>query len=210
MDHIFINDKVLSIEEIRKLPNTLKLWYKSICTICGNEFQTRCKNKTSTCSRCKNSIAAKKMYEDNPNLAAERLKKRTETNLKKYGVKNVYQAESIKEKIKQTNFRKYGVENYAKTNECKEKTKSTCLKKYGVEHSFQSENNKIKSKETSLKKYGVESPMQSENVKKKVEETKLKKYGDMHFVKIITDCTKYLNYVNSTYSPNYLNRFLRG
>ncbi|MCH5166889.1 MAG: hypothetical protein J1F35_03265 [Erysipelotrichales bacterium] len=70
--------------------------------------------------------------------------------LKKYGVENISQVESIKEQKKQTFLRhygtennfgrpevtktildKYGVDNIQKLSEIKEKVKQTCLKKYG-------------------------------------------------------------------------------
>ena len=45
------------------------------------------------------------------NKTEESLNKRRKTCLKKYGVKNVFQSEEIKERIKKTNLEKYGFED---------------------------------------------------------------------------------------------------
>ena len=123
-----------------------------------------------------------------------------ETNLKKYGVENPFQSESIKDKIKETNLKKYGVENYSQTQEFQKKFKQTCLEKYGVDNPNKSQEirNKTKqrylerygvdnpnksqtirnkTKQTCIGKYGVENPFQSESIKDKIKETNLKKYG---------------------------------
>jgi len=47
--------------------------------------------------------------------------KREKTCLKRYGVKNTYQSEEKKNKIKKTNFKKYGVENPLQNKEIKNK-----------------------------------------------------------------------------------------
>jgi hypothetical protein len=54
-------------------------------------------------------------------------------NEKLYGVKNPYQRDDVKEKIKQTTKERYGDENYRN----RDKIKQTWLEKYGVEHNMQ-------------------------------------------------------------------------
>ena len=165
----YYSDKVLTKEEIINAPNNL-LYYKAICENCGCVFETRLRNKGFICKRCKCSLSQKEMYKNNPNLAKERLDKRTRYNIEHYGVKNPFQRDDVKVKIKSHMLEVYGVDNISKTNECKEKIKRTCLKKYGVEYSFQSENNKTKAKKTFIEKYGVEHPMKNQEIANKVAE----------------------------------------
>lgn len=75
-------------------------------------------------------------------------KKREQTLLKKYGIKNISCSEDIKLLKKQKSLEKYGVENVAQSKEVKHKMQKTCLEKYGVLYSAQSENviNAIKNK----------------------------------------------------------------
>ena len=54
-----------------------------------------------------------------------------QSNLLKYGYKNVFQDSRIKNKIKQTNKQKYGVENPQQVKNIKLKTKETNILKYG-------------------------------------------------------------------------------
>ena len=76
------------------------------------------------------------------NILKEKVKN---TNLKRYGVENVFAAEQIKKQIKDNNILKYGVEHFNKTEigrkclsliskQTIEKRKITNLKKYGVEN----------------------------------------------------------------------------
>lgn len=113
--------------------------------------------------------------------------------LEKYGVKSTNQLDSKKEKVKQTNIKKYGVENIFQDTErmkkayqeklgvdnpwqsetVKEKTKRTKLERYGDENYRNDE----KIKHTCLEKYGVEHYWQSSQVKDKIKQTNLERYG---------------------------------
>lgn len=53
---------------------------------------------------------------------------------KKYGVVNVFQMESIKEKSKKTTIERYGVDRYSKTKEYVGKVRATKLERYGREN----------------------------------------------------------------------------
>ena len=55
-------------------------------------------------------------------------------NLKKFGVKNAYQREDVKNKIKQTNRERYGVDYSWQAEEVKEKSKQTKKERYGDEN----------------------------------------------------------------------------
>lgn len=97
--------------------------------------------------------------------------------IKKYGVANPFQLESVKEKIKKTNIERYGVDNPAKSQKVWDKIKATNLERYGTEMALASDYVKEKRKETVLEKYGVDNVGKCEVIKEKRKETCLKKYG---------------------------------
>lgn len=99
------------------------------------------------------------------------------TLIEKYGVINPGQIPEVREKVKSTCLEKYGVDNVAKVVEVKEKTKETNLKRYGVENPYQADVVKQKIKKVCKEKYGVEYATQSKEVKNKIKETNLEKYG---------------------------------
>ena len=103
--------------------------------------------------------------------------KTVRTNLEKYGVENVFQSKTIKEKIKKTNLEKYGFENASKNKDVIDKMIETNQQRYGVDHPMQLEETKMKSKKTCLLKYGVNNPMKSNIIKDKHRNTILNKYG---------------------------------
>lgn len=76
----------------------------------------------------------------------------------KYGVKNLFQSNEIKEKIKLSLIKKYGVDHPNKSIIIQNKTKRTKKEKYGNENY----NNMEKTTQTMVKRYGVRSPSQME------------------------------------------------
>lgn len=74
-------------------------------------------------------------------------------------------------KTKHTNLQQYGVENVFQSNSIKEKSKATCLEKYGTEFASQSPIFRDQVKQTNLEKYGTENPMQNEDIKQKAKYT---------------------------------------
>ena len=66
--------------------------------------------------------------------AIDKLNKRKNSCIIKYGTENPTQCEKIKEKIKNTCIKKYNSECPLKCNEIKKKLQKTCLKKYGVDN----------------------------------------------------------------------------
>lgn len=64
---------------------------------------------------------------------------RANTMKEKYGVENISQLQSMKDKKVQKSLEKYGVENVAQSKEVKDKMKETCLEKYGVVYASQAE-----------------------------------------------------------------------
>ena len=100
-----------------------------------------------------------------------------ESNSKKYGVENVSQLESIKEKKKETLLEHYGVENPLQSKEILEKVQNTCMKKYGVHCSFMNQEVRNTFKQNMMNKYGVDHPWKVVTIKEKVNNTILERYG---------------------------------
>lgn len=104
--------------------------------------------------------------------------KSSKTCMEKYGVKNVSQSDTVKEKVKETNNIRYGVDWCMQNKDIFEKSKKTCLKKYGVEFPLQNIHIKEKAQNTNLEKYGVVNVGQSKEFIEKAHITMIKKYGD--------------------------------
>ena len=105
------------------------------------------------------------------------INKQNNTNLKRYGFKNVMRSDIIKNKLKKTNLERYGVVTNLLHEDTINKSKKTNQKKYGVDHNSQSSEIKEKKKQTSVKKYGVDSYFKTNEFKKKTKETNLEKFG---------------------------------
>lgn len=103
--------------------------------------------------------------------------KSKENNIKKYGVENVFQLDSIKEKSKKTILTKYGVNNVSKSKIIQQQKIETNLEKYGVEWSMMSLEIQEKSKKTNLDRYGVDNISKLKEVKQQKVETCLKNNG---------------------------------
>lgn len=124
-------------------------------------------------------------------------KKEADVLLKKYGVNNAFQLNSVKERIEKENIERYGVPSYFQTEEFKEKRKSTMISKYGYEHFLQDEDCRKKyieickdrygedymelfyrkAQETFQKNTGYVNPAQSPEIKEKIRLTNLQRYG---------------------------------
>ena len=152
---------------------------------CGNRLRYRSptigynKYCSSKCA-CSDPEYVKKLSNANFKNSEKRLLKIKKTNLKKYGVENVFQNVDVKNKIKKTNLEKRGVEYATQSIEVQNKTKKTNLKKYGVENVYQCKEIKDKIKETNLEKYGVDSYSKTDQYKRQFEQTSLEKYGTKH------------------------------
>lgn len=97
--------------------------------------------------------------------------------MEKYGVKNPFEVEEIKNKIKNTMINRYGSSHPMRVDSIKEKVKETCLKKYGKTHHLKCEDILEKQKQTNIKKYNVDNISKLESVKLKVRQTNMGKYG---------------------------------
>ena len=145
-----------------------KIWNvfydRPACEICGSptEFISFNKGYKKYCSpECKKEYLGKKSREMWKNLDKEAIqKKKEETNLKKYGVKNPGINKKVQEKMKATCLKKYGAEYYFSTEESQEKIRRTNREKYGVDYALSNQEVIDKRKETLMKKYGVENSKQ--------------------------------------------------
>lgn len=150
---------------IEDLPNNSTHMVKCICDYCNIEFERK--------------LCRVNMSEVNDNISCDKCRfiKIEETNIIKYGVKNVYQTNKVKEKKKETFSDKYGVDHYSKTDEYKEKFKNTCIKNYGVTSPLKNKDILEKVKQTCLERYGVKNPLQNEEIFEKMKQTNLERYG---------------------------------
>ena len=141
---------------------------KNECVVCGNPT----KFKSITCGffrTCCINCATKDPL---------RNEKSKQTCVKKYGVENPSQAESIKKKKEETCLKNYGV----KSGLCnRDKIIATNIERYGVENPSQAESIKKKKEETCLKNYGVRNPLMSPDVRSIVSRTKMERYGDVNY-----------------------------
>ena len=168
------------------------------CVICGKPItQDHADGSIKmTCSASCSTVLGKTGSKQSP----ETKKRREETCLQKYGVKNPRQAKSVSDKIKQTNLERYGfeyaigsedvrekirqtnnsrygVDNPWQAEEIKERIRQTNEARYGTEIAFQSEEVKARARQTNLEKYGTSSSWQAEEVRSRIEQTNLKRYG---------------------------------
>ena len=176
-NYLFENSKTCSQNKIKFV--SFSVGY----TFCGPASTCECAKK-----QISNLVKKTKL-----NFSEEKKKaianKRKNTNLKKYGIENVF---SNKEKIKQSYLDKLGVENPRHLKEVNQKIKETNLSKYGVDNP--SKNIKIKEQqkqswiknkdkhiktlqESMIKIYGVKNPRHLKEVNQKTKETNLSKYG---------------------------------
>lgn len=98
-------------------------------------------------------------------------------NMKKYGVKNVSQIESVRAKVKATNMRKCGVECNLRSKSTLEATEQLNLVRYGVKHHFASKEIQDKIEATNRERYGCKYAFQSKQVQEKYEDTMMERYG---------------------------------
>ena len=156
--------------------------------------------------------------------------KREQTNMKLYGVKNCFQSEDKKDKIKETYMKQYGVNHNMKTKKCrdkcietwrknygcdnpsqsviiKNKKIKTCQDNYGVNFPFQSEINMNKSYETNYIKYGTKMPCQNPIIQEKIMNTqgKIIQYKDTD---LFYQCSYELDFLNNFYGKFEIKRDL--
>lgn len=104
----------------------------------------------------------------------ESIKKREETCLKLYGVKDANLSSVVQENKRKKCIEKYGVDHPMKNKEIANKTVNTKLEKYGkglkeINH---------RAKQTFLKNYGVDNPSKIPEIIEKSKQSRIEKYGN--------------------------------
>jgi len=203
-DIIYLNNRFEYIESIKeglfRLKNNIEI--RPTCKICGSnvKFYGKINHPYSDCccQKCADEYRQIKIKEtsllkygvDHPAKSAQSIQKHQEyyrkNNIKeklhnaikeKYGVDNVFQLDSVKEKIIQKSINKYGTKYPNQSEKVKNKIKKSNQKKYGYDYGFQSPIIKDKIKEKNLSKYGVDNPAKSEIIKEKTKKTDSEKYN---------------------------------
>lgn len=95
----------------------------------------------------------------------------------KYGCKNPFQNEEIKQKIEKTCLKKYGTKRACQSKIIKDKIKKTCLYKYGVEATLLLPKCIENLKKSNLEKYGVDNPFKSSSFQEEIRKKNEEKYG---------------------------------
>jgi len=151
---------------------------KKNCKNCNKEFNASKSSKQHCSNECF------QQYRKRPEIIKETIKKRIESNLKKYGVDNAAKSNEIKEKTKQTCLKKYGVISPTLVKEIHQKQINTNLEKYGVKNPQQNKEIQKKQQETLFKNYGVTVPLKNNEIKEKIKQTCLEKYGVNNIAKL--------------------------
>lgn len=98
-------------------------------------------------------------------------------HVKKRGVSHPSQSADVKEKKRQRCLDNYGVDNPMKCPEIAKKAQDTCASRYGTANAFASDEIKHKIRNTNQQKYGVDNPSQCPAIQEKRKQTFLDKYG---------------------------------
>jgi hypothetical protein len=136
------------------------------CLYCKHKFLIRKKDLKQICSE-----ECRKKWASLPENIEIRIVASKKAVKEKFGVENVFQLETVKDKLKNTKLEKYGDENYNNPDKMLE-TKS---EKYG--ENWGKEWYKNMSNEM-MKNFGVSHPLQSKIFLDKLKETNMKKYGE--------------------------------
>ena len=153
--------------------------------------------------------------------------------LNKYGVVNVFQLSSTKEKMKQTCLDKYGVEFVSQDKDFRKRVEDTCLQKYGKKSitetekfkvaakatryrkndgAYRSEKEKLAIKKTCLEKYGAEIPCTTKENLAKAKNALKEKYGSesfFHTAAYKQRMTELYGGENPDYCPSILSKMKR-
>lgn len=149
----------------------------AVCDRCGKEYNKKYRDYLDNLDKNGEFVCVHCLNKDE-SFIQEKQEKIQQTNLVRYGVKNIGESKAVREKIKKTCLEKYGTEYTTQSEQMKEKSKSTCLSKYGVEKPLQNETIFAKSVATLMSNYGVDSPQRSDIIRKKTEETCVQLYGE--------------------------------
>lgn len=100
--------------------------------------------------------------------------------MERYGVENVFQLDTIKNKSKKTNMEKYGVEYISQSTEIQKFIKMRNMERYGSEHHLQNKEILEKQIQTNINRYGVSNISKLDSVKIKKMKTCLENTGSKY------------------------------
>ena len=133
------------------------------------------------------------------------------TIVERYGVRNVFESDIIKQQISETVKEKYGVDAIGKSDIIREKIESTCLNRYGASSPLASEDIRLKIAQTNIEKYGVDNPMKTDDVRAKAVATIQARYGttiytqsDEYKKRVEVKRRKYVELLGLEYRDNLL------
>lgn len=159
------------------------------CKVCGKAVKfsggdyipSYCSEKCANIGRAKKSEEHfKETYGVKSAMQVPEFKANLEqANLKKYGVKCVFNVDSVRQKCEKTMDDKYGGVGYA-SSEIRSKSMSTCEQRYGTKDGSHTEEANEKRMKTNIERYGAENPLGSQKVRSKCAETCIEKYGVAH------------------------------
>ena len=121
-------------------------------------------------------------------------KKKQQTCLKHYGVKNPAQSQDVRRKIEATNIKRYGTRAFNK-----EQGKKTMLDKYGYCHALQNPEIKARQEQTCIDKFGVSNVYSSPEMRKEINN---KKHEEMLAFAKEHDCTPVIQ-LNEQYGTGW-------
>ena len=142
-------------------------------------------------------------YGDNSYSHPDITRKRSNTNLTKYGHANYCQSTEGKEKTKETILKKYGVDHYSKTAEFKEKFTSTMEDRHGVKYAMQSAELNHRHEDSLEKNHGVRHPSQSPEIYKNRNNAMKAKYGVEHAMQSVRLTKKHQETLQRNYGVDY-------
>lgn len=186
---------------------------RPVCPACGELAKFIGKRYNKTCGRCNYQALPETLEKTRaimtPEKIAEGIAKSRATCLTRYGAPTVNQFLNNETKLAyQARCQaRYGVDNVLQLDSVKQKRKKTCIARYGVGCNLElnaaerakrvwgEQHDKIieKSKRTSLNRYGVENPSSSKEVKLKMQKTK---QSNITLFERENNCTSFQKLVN--------------
>lgn len=157
------------------------------CPVCGKQMHcSKATNKIPVACSSKCILAATKDKRCNTIInkyggmgsASKAIRAKAEqTNLERYGTKNVRSSDFVKAKIRNTMLERYGVENALQSKGIRQKGEQTLIERYGVKNAQMNEGIKAKRIATTNERYGGNAPTCSKEVMNKVFTTNIERRG---------------------------------
>jgi very-short-patch-repair endonuclease len=109
--------------------------------------------------------------------------KKQSTIVQRYGVNNIMELSSVREKVAKTNIERHGGVSPMSNAVVQAKGKATVLDRYGVDNVFKRADFQETANETRIERYGVRNPAQHPAFAKKMRDTNEARYGHHSFNK---------------------------